>query len=471
MDRTGSIFRIARLACAAFLGIFFGVAHAQAPTAMDLADNNQAFIKLDKTNTSIGSQFGMHFISTLKINGTIWAYYIRWENPSNPSDPRGGIGLAKSTDGVNFTDHGPVLRAGPAGSWDSFMASFPGIWYDNGTFYLVYEGSGTAGTNSPGAIGLATSTDGVNFTKHGIILNRNTYGWERTNIGTPSLYKEGSTWYLFYHGFDGATCQIGLATGPSLTSLTKHAGNPVIRSVPSTWQSGTAGKRDIVKVNGKYYMVYEGSGPQPYDTAKWSSGVASSSDLFNWTTFSQNAVLPQTANTFGNDGPAFLNVGGLNYVYYRAGGGTRRALIANESYGGFDRSWSMSSPGIGHIIGRAEADGGWSVNVTDRQNYMQYGPYTTALSAGEQIATWKAMIDNNTADNLKVLRMEVVDADDNGYIIAQREITRKQWKQPFRYEYFSVPFTLPASRVGHRIELRVWWYGIAYVKILTVGVS
>lgn len=442
------------------------VATAQVPTAADLIDGNLAFIKLDKKNTSIGSQFVMHFLSTVTLNGTIWAYYIKWDSSINPNNPKGGVGLAKSTDGINFTDQGFVLRAGPTGSWDSDFATFPSVLYDNGTFYLAYEGKGAG---SPGDIGLATSTDGINFTKQGKILAHNTAGWESVNIGTPSLYKEGSTWYLHYHGFDGITCQIGVATGPSLARLTKYASNPIIRSIPNTWQSGTAGRRDIVKVNGKYYMVYEGSGLQPYDSTPWSSGFASSTDLLNWTLFSQNAVLPQTANSFGNDGPNFLSVGGLNYIYYRSSP-TRRALIANESYGGFDQQWSMSNPSIGHVIGRAEADGGWSVNVLDNPNFMQYGPYVQ-LPAGDNIATWKLMIDNNTADNNKILRLDVVDADDGGKIISQRDLTRKQWKQTQRYEYFSVPFRLDANRAGHRIEMRVWYYGSAYVKQKVVGIS
>lgn len=443
-----------------------GNANAQAPTAENLVDN-LSFLKLDRTNTSIGKQFGMHFISSVIVNGTIWSYYIAWENPSDPTNPRGGVGLATSTDGINFTNQGIVVPAGSPGSWDSEFATFPGVFYDNGTFYVVYEGKGTG---SPGDIGLATSTDGIHFTKQGMILRHNTVGWEQANIGTPSLFKEGGTWYLHYHGFDGQDVQMGVATGTSLTNLTKYAGNPIIRTISNSWQSGTAGRRDIVKVNGKYYMVYEGSEEQPYATTKWSSGIASSPDLIHWTLFSQNSVLPQTLNGFGNDGPSFLNVNGLNYIYYRASP-TRRALISNETYGGFDRQWAMNSPGIGHVIGRAEAGGAWSVNVLDKPNFMQYGPYTTSLSAGDQIATWKLLIDNNTADNLNIVRLEVVDADDGGRVIAQRSITRRQWKQAGRYEYFSVPFNLDAARQGHRIELRVWWYGYAYVRQQIVGIS
>ncbi|MBP2159672.1 MULTISPECIES: hypothetical protein [Asticcacaulis] len=448
-------------------------AEAQAPSIADIIDNNLAFMKLDKTNTSIGGAFGMHFISTVNVGGTIYAYYIKYDPATsqcgNPGQPQGGIGLATSTDGVNFADQGFVLRAGAAGSWDCNFATFPGVWYDNGIFYLVYEG---AGTNSPGNIGLATSSDGRNFNKNGIILSHLTSGWEQTNIGTPSLYRENGIWYLFYHGYNGPnkSVQIGLASGASLYSLTRYSGNPVITTRPGSWQAGTAGRRSIQKIGSAYYMVYEGSEAPPYDQAKWASGVARSSNLFQWTQFSQNAILPQSLG-FGNDGPDLVTAGGANYTYYRAGGGTRRAMFASDTFGGFDTQWGMQSPGIGHVIGRLEADGGWSTIVTDGQDFVQYGPYTTTIPKGDNIATWKLMLDNTTNDNIPVLRLEVVDASTGGTILTQRTVTRKQFKQPFRYEYFSLPFTLDASREGHMIELRVWSLGVSYIKIKTVGIS
>ena len=128
--------------------------------------------------------------------------------------------LAVSTDGVNFKDRGVVLEPTP-GEWDSNMTSFAGIWLDDGVYYLVYEGSSEDGTNR-GAVGLATSTDGIHFEKQGKILDYTGIGIEAANVGTPDLYKEGDTWYLFYHCFDYFTCQICVATGPD--SLPPDAG-------------------------------------------------------------------------------------------------------------------------------------------------------------------------------------------------------------------------------------------------------
>lgn len=451
------------------------LAGAAAPTPGDLIDNNLAFLKLDKTNTHLGDSFNMHFIAPLQVNGKYWTYYIKGFNGHL------GIGLALSDDGIQFTDQGMVLSVGSVGAVDSNYASFPGVWYENGTFYLVYEAAGDGAKGYNGDIGLATSTDGKNFVKQGIILWHNTSGWESVNIGTPSLYKENGVWYLHYHGYDGNTCQIGLASGTDLMHLTKSSANPIIKSVPGSPQAGTAGRRGIVKSGSRYYMAYEVSGPKlpgvgSFQGAAWSTSLASSSDLVNWTGFSQNAVLPQTvpADGFGNDGPTFMNVGGANYIYYRVSGAspvTRRALIANESYGGFDISWTMSGQYIGHNIGRPDGDG-WSANMSqDAPNYLQYGPYYPSLPAGDHIATWSFMIDNNTANDDAMMRLEVVDVDSNFAVLAQRNVTRKQWKATGRYEYFSVPFRTDATQLNHRLELRAYWYGRAFIREGKVGLS
>lgn len=438
------------------------------PTVADLVDDHLAFLRLDKQRTPIGAPFQMHYISTVTLKDTIWAYYIKW-----PKGGTGGIGLAQSRDGVHFIDRGFVLQTGPAGGWDSHYATFPGVWYDQGTWYLVYEADGGA----PADIGLATSTDGRHFTKQGRILTHNPVGWERVNVGTPSLYKEGKTWYLYYHGYDGQTCQIGVATGPSLTQLTKSASNPIIPVLPQTWQSGTAGHRDIVKVQGRYYMTYEGSGEQPYQSTPWSSGLASSPDLIHWTMFPQNPVLPPTDVMTRNDGPTFLSVGGLQYIYYRAqpedhqSNETWRALIANEQYGGFTRSWRMSSPVLRHGIGHAGAEGDWAVSQSDPPNHlMQEGP-DVPMPLGDNIATWKLWIDDNTADTVKMVRLEVVDVDAGDAVLSQRDLRRNAWAHARRYEYFSVPFRLDPLRAGHRIALRVWSYGGAALQERVVGIS
>src|SRR4029078_12426221 len=131
-------------------------------------------------------------------------------------------------------------------AWDDRIASYPRIWKDGDTWYLVYEGAAENIPRSPGDIGLAISTNGRIFKESpdNRILRHNSSDWERVNIGTPSLYKENGVWYLFYHGYDGIVCQIGVARGPSLADLTKSAANPIlpVSAKTTAWDTGTIGK-------------------------------------------------------------------------------------------------------------------------------------------------------------------------------------------------------------------------------------
>jgi hypothetical protein len=283
-----------------------------------------------KDADKIGASFDFHFLSILRNQNELWAYHIH-----NYTAPDGkfkmAIGRARGTDGINWTNDSMVLdvshqeRAtnGSLPLWDDRLSSFPGIWKDGETWYLVYEGAGENVSFSPGDIGLATSKDGSNFVKHpeNPILRHNPDGWERVNIGTPSLFKEHGVWYLFYHGYDGNVCQIGVASGPTLTNLTRSTANPIlpVSPDPASWDSGTIGKRSsIIKEDGYYYLAFEGSTPQPFAQSKWSSSLAASTNLTSgWLKLPGKQMIPQTPGGMGYDGPELFRIGGVWYLYVR----------------------------------------------------------------------------------------------------------------------------------------------------------
>jgi predicted GH43/DUF377 family glycosyl hydrolase len=305
---------------------------------------------------AIGLSFNFHFPCLLWQGNEIWGYYIKHATLPDGRDDN-AIGLARSRDGVNWTDDGYVLHIGNSGSWDDRIASFPGVYVENGTYYMVYEGAGFSGSY-PGDIGLATSTDGRHFTKSTAnpILRHNTSGWERLNIGTPSLTKFGNTWRMYYHGY-GGDCQDGLAMGTNLFGLTKYSGNPIIPTVEGTWESGTIGRRStlIQTSSGYYYCAYEGSTNAPYETANWSSGIARSTDAITWQKYPNNPVIPVSVGTFGNDGPELIIINGKTYMYVRAHGGSDRYCLVwntdvdfNDCINLFDtaeigKNWQQSS--------------------------------------------------------------------------------------------------------------------------------
>lgn len=114
-----------------------------------------------------------------------------------------------------------------------------------------------------------------------------------------------------------------------------------------------------------------------------------------------------------------------------------------------------------HQIGRKDGSG-WSVRVGDAPNrFMNYGPYTSDIVAGERTATFALMIDNTSTNNAKILKIEVFDSA-SGRTLNSRDILRKEFTSgPMRYQNFSLNFSASA---GQRLEFRTYWYGGAYCR-------
>lgn len=327
------------LVCAMGVGTLSRYGRGQ-PLPVTLGDfwHGQAAFVVDQNHGPFGASFGMHFLTTWWLGGTIHAYYIESLSGCGVWPTRSSTGLAITTDGTTFSRVGTALPVGPAGTWDDRLASFPGVWRDGPTWYIVYEGADCDG-RWPGDIGLASSPDGIRWTKDPAnpILQHQEDGWERVNIGTPSLWKEGAMWYLFYHGYDGTDVRIGVAVGPDLQHLTRYQGNPVLStgSLVGAWDAGTVGKRSIRKEEGFYYMVFEGSTDKPFDSARWSSGIARSADLLHWEKWPGNPVIPQTSGGFGFDGPEWIQTpDGRLHIYFRhPTGATWRATLCLDCNG------------------------------------------------------------------------------------------------------------------------------------------
>lgn len=188
----------------------------------------------------------------------------------NAGGAQAGIGLATSTDGVTWTraQSTPVIGL-TSGNFDSTQVGGTGVVYDNGTYYVFYHGFN--GTNW--RLGLATSTDGVTFQKSGSnpILNL-AGGWDSTHLHTPSVIKEGNNWTMYYMGHNGTNwAGVGVATSNNGTSWTKFAGNPVIRGGQG-WDNNDLGMPVATKIGPVTYVHYSGS------NGNWRTGLAYSLD-------------------------------------------------------------------------------------------------------------------------------------------------------------------------------------------------
>jgi hypothetical protein len=122
---------------------------------------------------------------------------------------------------------------------------------------------------------------------------------------------------------------------------------------------------------------------------------------------------------------------------------------------------------LSHQIGSANGDG-WAASTALSAGHLAYGPYATTWGQGGGKAVFRLMIDNRSADNVRVLTVDVYDADMNE-ILATRDIRRQEFDAALTYQDFELWFELRA-RVGHRMETRVYWHDTAYIKLDKVTV-
>lgn len=137
---------------------------------------------VDETYTGNNAYIG---VSISKDNGETWSNLVKLDLPFPAEDPycvlHNGtyylyvddksitpfrdIRLYTSQDLVTWEDRGPVLNPSP-NAWDNKDVSSPTIIIENGIWYMFYEGRGSGSFEHWGAIGIATSTDGITWTKH-----------------------------------------------------------------------------------------------------------------------------------------------------------------------------------------------------------------------------------------------------------------------------------------------------------------
>ena len=142
------------------------------------------------------------------------------------------IGLATSTDGINWTSYtnNPVLS--PTQSWEGTDVDGPSVLFNGTTYEMFYHGSGT--------LSYATSTDGINWSKpadKNPILTRGATFDNNNMAGAGVTRLSNGTNLLYYGAFgkvDGSTkWRIGLATdGPIV--LTTPTPTPHSHTDPDT---------------------------------------------------------------------------------------------------------------------------------------------------------------------------------------------------------------------------------------------
>ncbi len=119
----------------------------------------------------------------------------------------------------------------------------------------------------------------------------------------------------------------------------------------------------------------------------------------------------------------------------------------------------------GHDTGR-EARGGWCATAgVHPEGFLCDGPYLNDLPAGEYEATWRLLVGGEPAPDAEVARLDVNDYDGRpscgDCALAERAIRGADFAAAGQWQEFALRFSNPGG--GHRIELRTWWPGGAYL--------
>jgi hypothetical protein len=311
-------------------------------------------------------EIGTFTVSAFKENGTTWLYYGGADSSGRaicPNSPgfnasHWRAGLARSSDGVNFTrvpgaeTGGAILDNGAPGTFDSYLTYRPYVLHDGALFRMWYNGSAMPfnNCNAPAGqdplaldrrIGYAESADGVNWTKlydgdgpGGSVLPLGAAGEiDAQQVGYVWVIKDGAQYKMYYSANDVTnTWRVALAVSSDARHWTKVRGKSANGAILDIGAAGSfdfacAYQPSVVKESSNLYrMWYRGcQAPSPLGgPSQGVIGYAESNDGITWVKVKQagpqgEALSRGTAGQFDSVGlttPSVFLDGAIWNMYY-----------------------------------------------------------------------------------------------------------------------------------------------------------
>lgn len=211
----------------------------------------------------------------VQADGTWVMYFYTWNSLSG-TNATGEIGraTAKEPTGPWIPDAEPVLKAGSKGSWDDLRISAPHVVKTDTGYTMYYSGSQKSG-GIYSSIGMATSADGITWTKYDDPSTTDalyaesdpilTTGDKRVFIGQPIVQPTQSGWIMLYRTADRTSngMKLGYAISEDGVHWTYDPVNTFwdAKSIPNSdsfWYTAA------VYHDGTYYLYIEGSTNQQH---------------------------------------------------------------------------------------------------------------------------------------------------------------------------------------------------------------
>jgi predicted GH43/DUF377 family glycosyl hydrolase len=176
--------------------------------------------------------------SIIRVGGSWKLYYSGYRDKGNPFKGfPAAMGLAISTDGQNFkrVSDSPILNPTP-GWYDNDAVYSSTVYYENGTYYMIYVGHAYTNTSKIDVGGVyllgATSKDGINWAKKVEPIARPYQfpGWRSDGLAEPYLVKgKDGKFYLFFTGLQGEQRNIGVGVGNSPHGPFEFSSAPILK--------------------------------------------------------------------------------------------------------------------------------------------------------------------------------------------------------------------------------------------------
>lgn len=164
-------------------------------------------------------------------------------------------------------DEDPVLAPGSAGEWDDLQVMRVNILkIDDDTYVMYYAGVSAEGSQ----IGMATSDDGISWTKYddpsttdapyaeSDPIMQPTLDWEGNWLGRPEVVKTDDGYVMLYEGTGGS--QTGIAISQDGINFARYAQNPILTSENMVENYSFFQGAFFHQDNTYYYLIEAGNG-------------------------------------------------------------------------------------------------------------------------------------------------------------------------------------------------------------------
>lgn len=220
------------------------------------------------------AKIAMYASSVLWEDGCWALFFYTWDSNSFPSSSVIGR-ITQCVAGPALTewlpDAEPLLKPGTTGDWDDRQVLAPHVLKTDGGYIMYYSGVNDKGIQM---IGMATSTNGVTWTKYNdpsttdrpfansdpVFQPGEKGTWDGGWVHQPRVFQTSNGWMMIYRGVSdtqGTNMKLGIATSQDGIHWERYAGNPVfkpndIKGVHQFWFTDAVVQDDVI------YLFVEG---------------------------------------------------------------------------------------------------------------------------------------------------------------------------------------------------------------------